>query len=103
MSGATAMVIYPRKEGSTFNKEYYLSTHMPLANKIWKKYGLKGYTVSELSADGPYSIAVVMEWEDADGFGKAVQDPGTKEVMDDVKNFSSESPVIVHGAVIGSG
>ena len=103
MSGAQVVVVYPRKEGSTFNKDYYLSTHMPLAQKTWKKHGLKSYAVTELNADGPYSISVVMEFESYDGFQAAVQDPNTKEVMDDVDNFSSEKPLLLHGPVIGRG
>ncbi|KAF1937841.1 hypothetical protein EJ02DRAFT_458423 [Clathrospora elynae] len=103
MSGANVIVLYPRKEGSTFDKEYYLKTHMPLAMKHWKKHGFKSYAVTELNADGPYSVTVVMEFDNYEGFQAASQDPGTKEVMDDVKNFSSEAPVLVHGAVIGRG
>jgi uncharacterized protein (TIGR02118 family) len=103
MSGATVIVLYPRKEGSTFNKEYYLKNHMPLAMKHWKKHGFKSYAVSELNADGPYSYTVVMEFESPGSVGKAMQDPGTKEIMDDLSNFSSETPVLVHGGVIGRG
>jgi len=101
MSGATAIVLYPRKEGSTFNKEYYLKTHMPLAMKNWKDHGLKSYAVSELNADGPYAISTVMEFDSPESVGKALQSEGTKEVMEDVKNFSSETPILVHGNVVG--
>jgi len=101
MSGATAIVLYPRKEGSTFNKEYYLKTHMPLAMKNWKDHGLKSYAVSELNADGPYAISTVMEFDSLESVGKALQSEGTKEVMEDVKNFSSETPILVHGNVVG--
>jgi uncharacterized protein (TIGR02118 family) len=103
MSGANVMVLYPRKEGSTFDKEYYLKTHMPLAMRLWQRHGFKSYAVSELNADGPYSYAVVMEFESPEDFSKAIQDPGTKEIMDDVTNFSSETPVLIHGGVIGRG
>jgi uncharacterized protein (TIGR02118 family) len=101
MSGANAIVLYPRKEGSTFDKEYYVKTHMPLAMKHWKEHGLKSYAVSELNADSPYSISTVMEFDSVESVGKALQSPGTKEVMDDVKNFSSEAPILVHGSVVG--
>lgn len=102
--GATVMVLYPRSTSdSTFNKSYYLSTHMPLCEKVWKKHGLKSYIVSELNADGPYVMTVVMQWESQEAFGKAVQDPGTKELMDDLVNYYTEKPVLVHGPVLGSG
>jgi uncharacterized protein (TIGR02118 family) len=100
MPGFSVLVLYPRKDGATFDKEYYTNKHMPLAMKHWGSDGLKSYTVSELNADGPYSISSVMEFESAEAFGKAMQSPGTKEVQDDVKNFSSEQAILVHGNVI---
>lgn len=103
MSGAQILVLYPRKDGATFNKDYYLATHMPLVKKHWEKHGLSSYKVSELNADGPYSFVVVMQFESYEGFGAAGADPGSKEIMDDVANFSSEAPVVLHGGVIGSG
>lgn len=101
MAGAQVIVAYPRAEGSTFDKEYYLSTHMPLAAKHWKKHGLKSYTVTELSTDGPYTYSVAMEWESYEGWGAAAKDPSIKEIMDDVENFSNQKPVLLHGNVIG--
>ncbi|KAF2026028.1 hypothetical protein EK21DRAFT_75088 [Setomelanomma holmii] len=100
MSGAQVVVVYPRKDGAKFDDKYYLSTHMPLVAKYWKKHGLKSYTVTKLNDDGPYSYSVTMDFESHEGFGAAGADPNTKEVMDDVANFSSESPIIVHGGVI---
>ncbi|KAF1912652.1 hypothetical protein BDU57DRAFT_505557 [Ampelomyces quisqualis] len=100
MAGGQVIVAYPRKEGYKFNKEYYLSTHMPLAAKHWKKHGMKSYTVTELSADGPYTYSVVIEFESAEGWGAAATDPNTKDVMEDVPNFSSEQPILISGGVI---
>jgi uncharacterized protein (TIGR02118 family) len=101
MSGANILVVYPRVEGSTFDKEYYLSTHMPLVEKHWKPHGLKSFAVSELNEDSPYTYMVVMEFDSAEGWGKAAKDPSIKEIMDDVKNFSNQKPVIAYGNVIG--
>jgi uncharacterized protein (TIGR02118 family) len=101
MSGAQLIVGYPRKEGATFDKDYYLATHMPLAAKHWKKHGMKSYTVTELDADGPYLVTSVIDFESHEGFQAAVADPNTKEVMDDVPNFSNVQPVLLHGSVIG--
>jgi uncharacterized protein (TIGR02118 family) len=103
MSSASVLILYPRKDTSTFDADYYLNKHMPLAKSHWAKHGLKSYTVTELSGDGPYAYSTVAEFESMEAFGRAVQDPGTKEIMEDVKNFSSEQAVLVHGAVIGRG
>ena len=102
-SGATVIVLYPRTENSTFNLDYYLSTHMPLAARAWTNYGFKAWSVTQLSEDAPYSIHVLMEWDSREAFGKALQDPGTQEVMADVENFSSEKPILIQGNVVGQG
>jgi uncharacterized protein (TIGR02118 family) len=99
MSGAQVIIVYPRKEGNTFDKNHYLSTHMPLVAKVWKKHGLKSYKCTELNADAPYTYSCIMEWESDEGFAAAGADPATKEVMDDVANFSSVMPIIMHGIV----
>jgi uncharacterized protein (TIGR02118 family) len=101
MPAGQVVVLYPRESGSTFDKSYYMSTHMPLVEKHWKKHGLKSYKVTELNADGPYSISCVLDFDSDESFGKAAADPNTKEVMDDVDNFSSVKPVIVHGGLVG--
>ena len=101
MAGAQVIVAYPRNKDSTFNKEYYLSTHMPLVAKYWKKHGLKSFAVTEFAADLPYSYSVVMEFESYEGWGAAAADANTKEIMEDVKNFSNEQPILLHGNVIG--
>ncbi|KAH7069356.1 hypothetical protein FB567DRAFT_246206 [Paraphoma chrysanthemicola] len=102
MAGATVIVTYPRKDGATFNKEYYLSTHMELCHKHWKKHGLKSWSVTEL-AEGPYSIASIITFESPEHFQAAVADPNTKLIMEDVPNFSSEPSSLLHGTVLGQG
>lgn len=95
---AQLIVLYPRESGSKFDKDYYMSTHMPLVEKHWTKHGLKSYQVAELNEDGPYMISCVLDFGDHEGIGKAVADPATKEVLDDVDNFSSVKPVLQHGS-----
>ncbi|KAH8725359.1 hypothetical protein GQ44DRAFT_707593 [Phaeosphaeriaceae sp. PMI808] len=103
MTGAIVIIAYPRKDGATFNKEYYISTHIPLASKIWKKHGLKSYTAIEVP-EGTYSYSVIMEFETHEGWGAALADPDTKEkIMADLKNFSTEPPVLVSGGIIDQG
>ncbi|KAF2679280.1 hypothetical protein K458DRAFT_422323 [Lentithecium fluviatile CBS 122367] len=101
---ATVTVLYPRESNATFDLDYYLSTHMPLVYKHWNKFGLKTYKVTKFNDDAPYTYGVAMDWGSADGFGKALQqDDSTKEIMDDIENFSSVKPVIAAGKVVGTG
>ncbi|KAJ4319469.1 hypothetical protein N0V94_003893 [Neodidymelliopsis sp. IMI 364377] len=98
-TGAQVIVLYPRKDGAKFDLDYYHATHMPLAKKNWSSLGLKSFSVTQLSPDNQYSIASILEFDSQESIGKAMADPSTKEIMDDVPNFSSETPVIVAGNI----
>jgi uncharacterized protein (TIGR02118 family) len=98
-TGAQVIVLYPRKDGAKFDLDYYHATHMPLAKKTWSSHGLKSFSVTQLSPDNQYSIAAILEFDSQESIGRAMADPSTKEVMDDVPNFSSEKPVIVAGNI----
>lgn len=101
--GATVQVLYPQNEGSTFNMDYYKSTHLPLCEKHWRPFGLKSWHVTQLDSAAPYSTSLVLEFESLEGFQKAAADPSIAEIMADVPNYSSEKPVLIAGAVVGRG
>jgi uncharacterized protein (TIGR02118 family) len=103
MPGATVSVLYPKTPSSTFNLDYYKTTHKDLVLKAWSKLGLKSITITKYGEDGPYSYGAYLEWESLEAFSKASQDPATKEVMDDINNFSSEKPTLIAGEVVASG
>ncbi|KAF2705393.1 hypothetical protein K504DRAFT_460645 [Pleomassaria siparia CBS 279.74] len=100
---ATVSVLYPAKEGATFDLDYYKNTHMALAQKVWGGVGLKSWTVQKYGPDAPFSHSVIMAWESTEAFGKAAALPGTAEIMDDVKNFSTEKPTVIVGEDVASG
>lgn len=97
--GAQVIVLYPRKDGAKFDLDYYHSTHMKLVKDKWTSFGLKKFSVVQLAPDNQYSMAAILDFESQEALGKAMADPGAKEVMDDISNFSSEKPVIVAGNV----
>ncbi|KAF2442188.1 ethyl tert-butyl ether degradation EthD [Karstenula rhodostoma CBS 690.94] len=79
---AQISVLYPRK--ATFDLDYYLATHMPLAAKHWTPYGLRKYTVTQYDdPESPYSIGAVLEFDSLDAF----------------KKFSNEHPTIIAGEI----
>lgn len=47
MAPITITVLYPNVEDATFNLEYYLQTHMPLAMQHFGPHGLIGYRVQK--------------------------------------------------------
>ncbi|KIV81383.1 hypothetical protein PV11_03574 [Exophiala sideris] len=106
---ATSLVIYPGPSGSdqtlNFNMDCFLNTHMPLATKQWKSFGLRDWKVVELrpGADGsrPYSIATVMSWDSLEGLKEALASDAFKVVAGDVKNFTDMRPLFLTGYVVG--
>lgn len=103
---ANSTVLYPASSDLTFDLDYYLKKHMPLAVKKWAKYGLKDWKVVQFApgADGsqPYSIGAILTWESADGIRKALTGEEAAEVMGDVKNYTNKNPVFLLGDVVGA-
>jgi uncharacterized protein (TIGR02118 family) len=100
-------VLYPNAEGATFDVDYYLNTHIPKAVQNWKDNGLVSYEVVQFAPgpDGskpPYIVGCHVTWKDAEAFQKAAA-ASTKEVTDDVVNFTNQKATIIAGGVIGSG
>ena len=76
-------VLYPA-EGTNFNIDYFVNTHMPLAMKHWAQYGLKGYDVVQFdtaSKQKPkYAAQCIFKWDQPDSVEKATQGPEAKIV-----------------------
>ena len=98
-NGAQVVVLYPRKDGAKFDLDYYHATHMPLVKKTWTQHGLKSFNVIQFSPENQYSIAAILDFESKEHIGKALAEPNTKEVMDEVPKFSSEQPTFLSGNV----
>lgn len=100
---ATVTVLYPTKEGATFDMDYYLQKHMPLVQARWGPFGLSQWLVTDLrqTAGSPYAVQATLVWDTGlEGFKKAGEEHGP-EVMGDVPKFSSEQPIMLTGVVVG--
>ncbi|KAM0286465.1 hypothetical protein ACHAQH_000891 [Verticillium albo-atrum] len=106
MPSSTLTVLYPalKAEGDKFDMDYYLSTHMKIAREAWKSLGLTGYQVANFTsdaagADSPYSVAVILTFDSADGAKSIGTSPETKNVLADVPNFTNVQPTLLFGDV----
>lgn len=100
-------VLYPNDEGSKFNLDYYLKTHMPLVDQHWKQYGLQHWEIIQYArgADGAspkFQIQAVLTFESKDHFGKAMASEEAKTVLGDIPNFTDTQPTLIGGKVVGS-
>lgn len=92
---ATLIVSYPLTEGSTFNREYYLSTHIPLAQAAWGEFGLQSAEIL-FPAPGPQPLSgiIILRFNDQACIDAALNSPATAKVIGDVVNFTNIVPLI---------
>ncbi|WP_028218037.1 EthD family reductase [Paraburkholderia oxyphila] len=92
---ATLIVSYAETEGRTFDREYYLSTHVPLVRAAWSEFGLQSAEIL-FPAPGPqpFECVVILRFGDQSGINAALSSVKTGEVIGDVKNFTSIAPSI---------
>jgi uncharacterized protein (TIGR02118 family) len=91
-------ILYPRKDGATFNMNYYLDSHMPMARQ---KLGAacKGVAVEQGLAGGApgapptYAAMGHLLFDSVESFQVAFG-PHAATIMADIPNFSTIEPVI---------
>ena len=91
-----SLVLYlPPKDPDAF-REYYESTHVPLASRI---PGLRAYryslNVSAPEGESPYFAIFEAEWDDARAMGEALSTPEGQAVLADMQNYATGGAVIV--------
>jgi uncharacterized protein (TIGR02118 family) len=81
-------VFYPKTDGADFDHDYYRDRHVPLCAKTW---GIDGQI--DRGIDGPNVAAVHFLFESAEAMGAAMAGPGTAEILADVANYTTITPV----------
>ena len=91
-------VLYPKKPGTHFNMDYYLSKHIPLCMRLLAN-GLRKTEVDEgLSGTGPgeppaFYGGVQFSYDSIDAFAKA-WGPAAAEITGDIANYTDVPPMI---------
>jgi uncharacterized protein (TIGR02118 family) len=90
---AILSVLYPRSEGSHFDHEYYVNTHIPLVRERSVGMGLEQVQlIRGISApDGgapAYELIVFITFRSLDDLKTTLQTHGA-EIMGDVPNFTN--------------
>ncbi|GFN20308.1 hypothetical protein AtubIFM55763_007864 [Aspergillus tubingensis] len=104
----TVTVLYPNEADAKYDLEYYLSHHLPLVDRLWRKYGLHGWTVVKygpgVTEDRiPYSFGCVLFYEDDNAAKQAFKGPEAAEVLGDISKFSNKQPLFLYGERISTG
>jgi uncharacterized protein (TIGR02118 family) len=92
--------IYPKKEGSKFDFDYYLNTHMPMSiEKLSGAKGFKGVSVERgVNIESPkiessYVAMCHYYFDSIEEFLQAFE-PHAAELQNDIKNYTDIEPVI---------
>jgi uncharacterized protein (TIGR02118 family) len=93
------LLLYPRAPGTTFNTNYYLNHHIPLAKEIWSQYGFSVHSLTEMDSDSDYHLTGVLAFETEEGYQKAQADPRMSEIQEDIASgrFTKAQPVFLAG------
>jgi uncharacterized protein (TIGR02118 family) len=98
-------ILYYKNPSSKFDTDYYLKSHMPFAYSTWKDNGCTGYICKQMEAgpDGSepkFLFTCDMFFNSREGLDKSM---GVQKVIDDISNFTNESPIFLISNEIGSG
>lgn len=89
-------VTYPKTEGATFNHDYYRDSHIPLVKKTW---GVERAEIDK-GINGPNEAAVHVFFDSMEAMQAAMGNPGTKDVMADVANYTTIAPAMQISEVV---
>ncbi len=82
-------VSYPSGEGTTFDHDYYATSHVPLCNSTFKPTK----TEIDKGIDGPNVAGVHFYFDSMESLQAAFGDPKMGDVMADVANYTNIAPV----------
>jgi len=89
-------VTYPSGEGTTFDHDYYATSHVPLCNSTFSP--LK--TEIDKGLDGPNAAAVHFYFDSMETLQGAFAHPKMGDVMADVANYTNIAPVMQVSEVV---
>ena len=92
-------IMYPAKEGTQFDMDYYLRSHMPMVQARLTPLGLKGVSAERGISAGtsgsppPYHCMGHLLFESVEAYLSGMKAHG-KELVTDIPKFTNSSPVI---------
>lgn len=90
-------VLYPNKDGATFDYDYYLKTHIPLVQELvgdaLKEVRIyRGTSAPDGSPAGIMTFASLF-FDSAEAFGAAFG-PNADKILGDIPNFTNVEPSV---------
>ena len=97
-------ILYPFIDGSKFDWDYYLNSHMPLSEQLQGK-AIKAVTVDKglhaglPDSNPPYTAICHFHYDSFDEFKNAFF-PNAKTLQDDIANYTDIQPIIQFSEVV---
>ncbi len=89
----TMYVTYPGDGATRFDRDYYVSGHVPLVLQSWTRYGLVSCAAFFPSEIGAGTIAIAeCKFRDDAALRTALAAPETAHVMADIAKFTDAIP-----------
>lgn len=90
---AKLVVTYPAAPGATFDRDYYVQVHLPLAQQHFGPVGMTGsQALFPLADDAALLCVGILDFDSAEAIGAAMGVPGAAEVFADVAKFTNVQP-----------
>jgi len=97
---AVVTVLYPKKNMSGFDMDYYLNHHIATTKAAWNPHGMSSCTVCEVTDDdAEFTVVVVMAWKDLGAWEEAKNGEAAMKLAADVQNFTNVTPIMIAGKV----
>jgi len=98
-------ITYPKSADSSFDFDYFRSTHLPQVGKAFKPFGLGYASVlrgeETLGGGEPAFFATtILSFATEEGARKAVASEAGKALADDIANFTSVTPVMQFNSAV---
>ncbi|WP_417207818.1 EthD family reductase [Antarctobacter sp.] len=100
---ASLQVLYPATDGTHFDYEYYINTHLKMVGEVWGPH-MKSALATKGLAGGPdtppgfHAIATLV-FKDGDAMQEAMGKAAP--LLDDIPKFTNTTPQMLVGEVIG--
>lgn len=100
---ASVQVLYPATDGTHFDHDYYVNTHLKMVNEIWGPHlhtslVIKGLAGGPDTPPGFHAIATLV-FKDGGAMKEAMGKAAP--LLDDIPKFTNATPQMLVGEVIG--
>jgi len=100
----TVNVLYPNRDGATFDMDYYLTSHIPMLKRVFGS-ALKGCIVEQALGGGApgtkaeFAVLCHLRFDSVESYQQA-RGPVAGQIQNDVANYASEAPIVQLSDVI---